>query len=224
MLDLGLIDHENLEKYNSKYLNELTPGDKIHGEIVIREFKNISMENKSLTEFYVIITDRESHIKWICDFITFYNLESDVLYSKHGDLFYSFFDSLNHVVNKKPLNWRENYSVNFNRFRNTINQFISGITVKTVESDVETVNLEVIEAEVISVSPQRSPITIYGLAQENPVILMVYAKLRNKGDRITIKNIQFELKSSFDDGTITETAYRNALEELKKVKPSVDIQ
>ncbi|HTX61432.1 MAG TPA: hypothetical protein VMC48_03925, partial [Methanobacterium sp.] len=110
---------------------------------------------------------------------------------------------------------------------NTINQHISSITVKAVQSiktDTKTVNLQVTNAEPIIKSPKRSPTTIYDLAQEDPIILMAYAHLRNKGDRITIKNIQFELKSLLDDGKITETAYRTALNGLKKIKPSVDVQ
>lgn len=47
---------------------------------------------------------------------------------------------------------------------------------------------------------------------------MGYASLRNKGDRITVKNIVFELKSLLDDEKITEDAYKLALIELKTVK------
>jgi hypothetical protein len=78
------------------------------------------------------------------------------------------------------------------------------------------------DAMVKTESTKRSPATIYDLAQENPLILMAYAHLRNKGDRITVKNIAFELKSSLDDGNITESAYKTALEQLHKLKPSVD--
>lgn len=227
MLDLGLIDNEKIEEYETKFLNELITGDEIRGKIVVGEFKNIPMGNREVAEFYIILTDHKSHVKWVCEFVTPYFPQSDSIYGENGGLFYSFFDSLNHVVNKKPLNWHENYSVNFNRFRNTINQHISLISVKTVQpvkSDAKTVNLQVMDAKIISVSSKRSPATIYDLAQEEPLILMAYAHLRNKGDRITIKNIQFELKSSLDDGNITENAYQTALRELKRIKPSVDIQ
>ncbi len=224
MLDFGLVDHENLEKYDIKYRDELAPGDEIRGEIFIREFKNISCENRSVAEFFVVVTNRESHVKWVCEFVTPYSPESDVIYGKDHDLFHRFFDSLNHVVNGKPLNWRESYSIYFGRFRNTVNQSLSSITLKAVKSDGETVNLVVVDAEVKAVPPQHPPATIYDLTQEDPVILKAYSNLRNKGDRITIKNIQFELKSALDDGSVTETDYRTALEELKKIKPSVDIQ
>ena len=46
---------------------------------------------------------------------------------------------------------------------------------------------------------------------------MGYARLRSKGDRITVKNIVFELKSLLDDVKITEDAYRQALIKLKTV-------
>jgi len=47
---------------------------------------------------------------------------------------------------------------------------------------------------------------------------MAYAQLRNKGDRITVKNIRFELKALFDDKKITKKAYNTALIELKTVQ------
>ena len=227
MLDLGLIDHKKTEEYNTKFLNELVPGDEIKGQVVVGEFKNIPMGNREVAEFYIIITDHKTHVKWVCEFLTPYSPESDSISGENGGLFHCFFDSLNHVINKTPLKWREIYSVNFTQFRNTINQHISSITVKAVQSiktDTKTVNLQVTNAEPIIKSPKRSPTTIYDLAQEDPIILMAYAHLRNKGDRITIKNIQFELKSLLDDGKITETAYRTALNGLKKIKPSVDVQ
>lgn len=227
MLDFGLTRKANMEEYETRFLNELVPGDEITGEIVVGEFKGIPMGNREVAEFYVIITDHESHVKWVCEFTTPYYPETDDIYGENGGLFYSLFDSLNHTVNDKPLNWHEHYSVNFNRFRNTINQHISSITIKAVapdKSDAKTVNLQVANAKVINISPKRSPATIYDLAQEDPIILMAYAHLRNKGDRITLKNIQFELKFSMDDGKITKSAYRTALEELKKIKPSVDVQ
>lgn len=227
MLDLGLIDRDDIEEYDTKFINQLVPGDEIQGEIVVGEFKNVPMGNREMAEFYIVITNFKDHVKWVCEFVTAYFPESDNIHGENGGLFYSFFDSLNHVVNKKPLNWHENYTVNFSRFRNSINQHISRVTLKAVQpvkTDVKSVNLQVTDAEVIRVSSKRSPATIYDLAQEDPVILMAYTNLRNKGDRITIKNIQFELKSSLDDGNITENAYETALMELKKIKPSVDIQ
>ena len=227
MLDFGLTRRKGREDYKTRILSELVPGNDITGEIVVGEFKDVPMGNREVAEFYVIITDHENHVKWICEFTTPYYPETDEIYGENSGLFYSFFDSINHVVNGKPLNWHENYLVNFNRFRNTINQHISSITIKAVEpvkTDAKSVNLEVTDVEVINISPKRSPATIYDLAQEDPIILMAYAHLRNKGDRITVKNIQFELKSSMDDGKITETAYSTALKELKKIKPSVDVQ
>jgi hypothetical protein len=227
MLDFGMTYNKGMEEYKTKFLNELVPGEEITGEIVVGEFKDVPMGNREVAEFYIIITNHKNHVKWVCEFTTPYYPETDDIYGENGGLFYNFFDSLNHVVNGRPLYGHKNYSVNFNKFRKSINLGISSITIRAVEparSDAKTVNLQVVDAEVITISSKRSPATIYDLAQEEPIILMAYANLRNKGDRITVKNIQFELKSSLDDGNITQTAYRTALEELKKIKPSVEIQ
>ncbi|EKF86524.1 hypothetical protein [Methanobacterium formicicum] len=227
MLDFGLTDSKNMENYETKFLNELESGDQISGEIVIGEFQKSPMGKREVAEFYVIITDKKKLNKWVCEFVTPYYPETDNIYGENGGLFYTFIDSLNHVVNKTPLNWQENYSVNFSRFRKTVNQHISSITleaVSSVNSDAKTVNLMVKDAMVKTESKEQSPATIYDLAQEDPIILMAYSHLRNKGDRITVKNIAFELKSSMDDGKITENAYKTALDQLHRLKPSVDFQ
>ena len=227
MLDFGLTDSKNMENYETKFLNELKSGDQITGEIIVGEFQKNPMGKREVAEFYVIITDRKKLKKWVCEFVTPYYPETDNIYGENGGLFYTFIDSLNHVVNKTPLNWQENYSVNFSRFRKTVNQHLSNITleaVSPVNSDAKTVNLMVKDALVKTESEERSPATIYDLAQEDPLILMAYSHLRNKGDRITVKNIAFELKASLDDGKITENAYKTALDQLYRLKPSVDFQ
>jgi hypothetical protein len=227
MLDFGLTDSKNMENYETKFLNELKSGYQISGEIVIGEFQKIPMGKREVAEFYVIINDAKKLKKWVCEFVTPYYPETDNIYGKNGGLFYTFIDSLNHVVNKTPLNWQENYSVNFSRFRKTVNQQISSITLEAVSSvnpDAKTVNLMVKDAMVKIESKESFPATIYDLAQDDPIILMAYSHLRNKGDRITVKNIAFELKSSMDDGKITENAYKTALDQLHKLKPSVDFQ
>ena len=227
MLDFGLTDSKNMENYETKFLNELESGDQISGEIVIGEFQKSPMGKREVAEFYVIITDTKKLKKWVCEFVTPYYPETDNIYGENSGLFYTFIDSLNHVVNKTPLNWQENYSVNFSRFRKTVNQHISSITVEAVSSansDAKTVNLMVKDVMVKTESKEQNPATIYDLAQEDPIILMAYSHLRNKGDRITVKNIAFELKSSMDDGKITENAYKTALNQLHRLKPSVDFQ
>lgn len=225
MLDFGLTEDVNREDYNTKFLNELSPGENITGEIVVGEFQKVPMGKREVADFYVIITNHENRTKWVCEFTTPYYPESDNIYGESGGLFYTFIDSLNHVVNKTPLNWQENYSVNFSKFRKTVNESLSSITLKTVppvNSDAKTVNLQVTDAVVKTPSEDHKPTTIYDLAQEDPIILMAYANLRNKGDRITVKNITFELKSSLDDGVITKNAFKTALDELNRLEPSVD--
>lgn len=227
MLDFGLTDNKKMEDYDTKFLNELVPGEKITGAIVVGEFNKLPMGKREVAEFYVIITDHKSHTKWVCELTTPYYPETDNIYGENGGVFYTFIDSLNHVVNKTPLNWQENYSVNFNQFRKTVNYNVSSVTVEAVKSsnaDAKTINLKITDAIVKTEAKKGAPKTIYDLAQDDPIVLMAYARLRNKGDRITVKNITFELKGLFDDGNITEIAFKNALDELKKVKPSVDIQ
>nr|WP_054858782.1 hypothetical protein [Methanobacterium formicicum] len=91
-----------------------------------------------------------------------------------------------------------------------------------VNDDEGLVNLVVTSAVIKPETTSSAPATIYSLAENDPTILQAYSSLRNKGDRITIKNISFQLKSFFDDGDISEVDYENALSALKRLKPSVD--
>jgi hypothetical protein len=221
MLDFGLTSNKDMEDYETKFLTELIPGDEISGEIVVGEFKTVPMGKREVAEFYVIITDIKNRKKWVCEFTTPYYPETDNIYGENGGVFYNLIDSLNHVVNKTPLNWQENYSVNFSRFRKTVNESINTVTVKALQPDnpdAKTANLQVLHANINTEPETHPPVSIYELAQEDPIILMAYARLRNKGDRITVKNINFELKGLFDDKNMTEHAYHSALNELKKVK------
>jgi hypothetical protein len=221
MLDFGLTLNKNMTDYETKFLDELKPGDEITGEIIVGEFKTVPMGKREVAEFYIIITDLKNRVKWVCEFTTPYYPETDNIYGENGGVFYNLIDSLNHVVNKTPINWQENYSVNFSRFRKTVNESVSSVTVKALQSDnsdAKTVNLQVINATIITDPEIPPPISIYDLAEEDPIILMAYAGLRNKGDRITVKNITFELKGLYDDKNITKHAYQTALRELKKVK------
>ncbi len=220
MLDFGITAQEKMEDYDTKFLNELIPDEEISGEIVMGDFKALPMGGREVAEFYLIITDHGNRKKWVCEFITPYYPETDNIYGENGGLFYTFIDSLNHVVNQTPKNWQENYSVNFHQLRKTVNNNLSRVTVKTVESsneDTKTVNLEVLDVTIYKKSKTPDSVSIYDLAEENPVILSAYAHLRNKGDRITVENVRFELKTLFDDKNITEEAYKSALKELKRI-------
>lgn len=224
MLDFGITAQEKMEDYTTRSLKELTSGDEISGEIVVGEFKTVPMGKREVAEFYVVITDHEQRQKWVCEFITPYSPETDNIYGENGGLFYTFMDSLNHVINHTPLNWQENYSVNFTRLRNLVNEYVSLVTVKAVPAvnpEEKTVNLQVLDAQVNTQSEKPSIESIYDVAQKDPIVLMAYTHLRNKGERRTVKNIRFELKALLDDGKITDHAYQTALEELKIVKDSV---
>jgi hypothetical protein len=220
MLDFGITAKDKMEDYNTKFLNELVPGEEISGEIVIGEFKTLPMGKREVAEFYVVISDHKNRTKWVCEFITPYFPETDNIYGENGGVFYNFIDSLNHVVNNTPKNYQEKYSVNFNKFRKTVNDYVSIVTVKAVQPvnpDAKSVNLLVLNAKFKTESKTRAPVSIYDIAEDDPIVLMAYAHLRNKGDRISVKNIRFELKALFDDKIITENAYKTALKELKSV-------
>ncbi|MDP3066280.1 MAG: hypothetical protein Q8N08_06010 [Methanobacteriaceae archaeon] len=221
MLDFGITAQGKMEDYRTKFLNELVPGEELSGEIVIGEFKTLPMGKREVAEFYVVITDHQNRAKWVCEFTTPYFPETDNIYGKNGGLFYTFVDSLNHVVNHTSKNLQENYSVNFNHFRKTVNEHVSHVTVKAVapvNPDVKSVYLQFIDAQFTTESKPHTPVSIYDLAEENPIILLAYTHLRNKGERRTVKNIRFELKTLFDDKIITEQAYHAALNELKIIK------
>jgi len=220
MLDFGIADQAEMENYTTRSLKELAPGDEIEGEVVVGEFKTIPMGKREVAEFYVVITDHENHQKWVCGFTTPYSPETDEIYGENRGLFYTFIDRLNHVVNHTPLNWQENYSVNFTQLRSRINEYISTIRVKAVPAfnQEDMVNLEVLSARIHSTSKKNGPVSIYDVAMEDPIILMAYTHLRNKGERRTVRNIRFELKALLDDEKITEHAYHTALDELKIVE------
>ena len=102
MLDFGITAQEKMEDYDTKFLNELIPDEEISGEIVMGDFKALPMGGREVAEFYLIITDHGNRKKWVCEFITPYYPETDNIYGENGGLFYTFIDSLNHVVNQTP--------------------------------------------------------------------------------------------------------------------------
>jgi hypothetical protein len=220
MLDFGIATEDETEDYSTKLLSELAPGDEITGELLIGEFKTLPMDNREIAEFYIIISDHKNDQKWVVEFSTPYFPETGNIYGEKGGVFYSFIDSLNHVVNGTPRNWQDNYSVNFHQFRKTVNNHLTMITLKAVppvNPSAKSVNLEIINADYKTGMKKQKKITIYDLAEEDPIILMGYSQLRNKGDRITVKNIVFELKSLLDDEKITIDAYKKAISNIKSV-------
>jgi hypothetical protein len=85
-------------------------------------------------------------------------------------------------VNNTPKNWQDNYSVNFHQFRKTVNNNVSQVTIKTVQSpneDSKTLNLEIIDATTSKKSKTQDSVSIYDLAEENPIILTAYAHHAN---------------------------------------------
>ena len=124
MLDLGIKEKGRTENYEIKYLNELVPQEEISGEIYIGEMKSREIQKKEVNEFYVIITDHDTGVKWICGFTPSYYPENGTIYGERGGRLYNFVDSLSHVVNKTEKDSRDSYSLDFDTFRNSINNNI----------------------------------------------------------------------------------------------------
>lgn len=224
MLDFGLTDLVP-EEYNTRLWSELVDGDEITGKILIGELERSIIGEREFAQFYMVISNSRDRSKWVCKFSSPYSPETDTVHIAVGSALYTFLDSLHHVVNRTPVNWKENYYLHFPQFQKTVNQALDTVTVKAVppvNDDEGLVNLVVTSAVIKPETTSSAPATIYSLAENDPTILQAYSSLRNKGDRITIKNISFQLKSFFDDGDISEVDYENALSALKRLKPSVD--
>jgi len=81
MLDIGIIGRKS-DDYETKFLNELIPGEEISGEIYIGEIKKTSIERSESYQFYVILTDNDSQRKWICSLVTSYYPETGNIYGE----------------------------------------------------------------------------------------------------------------------------------------------
>lgn len=220
MLDIGIIGRKS-DDYETKFLNELIPGEEISGEIYIGEIKKTSIERSESYQFYVILTDNDSQRKWICSLVTSYYPETGNIYGEKGGRVYTFIDTLNHVINNDPLNVQDSYSVNFNTFRDAVNDNVSSVTVKAVSPlnpHAKYVNLVVISAQLTDETTRRRPSSLEDLADKNAVIRIAYANIRGKAKEITLQNVAVELKSMQDRDEITELEFKNALKELDAVK------
>jgi len=220
MLDIGIIGRKS-DDYETKFLNELIPGEEISGEIYIGEIKKTSIERSESYQFYVILTDNDDQRKWICSLVTSYYPETGNIYGEKGGRVYTFIDTLNHVINNDPLNVQDSYSVNFNTFRDAVNDNVSSVTVKAVSPlnpHAKYVNLVVISAQLTDETTRRRPSSLEDLADKNAVIRIAYANIRGKAKEITLQNVAVELKSMQDRDEITELEFKNALKELDAVK------
>jgi hypothetical protein len=220
MLDIGIIGRKS-DDYETKFLNELIPGEEISGEIYIGEIKKTSIERSESYQFYVILTDNDSQRKWICSLVTSYYPETGNIYGEKGGRVYTFIDTLNHVINNDPLNVQDSYSVNFNTFRDAVNDNVSSVTVKAVSPlnpHAKYVNLAVISAQLTDETTRRRPSSLEDLADKNAVIHIAYANIRGKAKKITLQNVAVELKSMQDRDEITELEFKNSLKELDAVK------
>lgn len=230
-MDLGIVNREKTDNYETKFLNELTPGEEISGEIYIGEIKSRSIEKSGSYEFAVILTNHENRKKWVCRLATSYYPETGHIYGEKDGRIYILVDSLNHVVNRDLRNFQDSYSVNFNTFRTAINDNIHKVTVKAIKPvnpHAKYVNLEVVSAEYKEANIKQgsskdqalSPSSLEDLADRNALINIGYTNLQEEEKEITVQNIAFELKSMMDRDEITEFEFKSALKKLDTLSKS----
>ena len=222
MLDLGIQkgSKDKSDEYNTKFLNQLEPGEEITGEIYIGEIKKRLIKKTDVNEFYIIITDHENKQKWICGFITSYYPKSGNIYGEKGGRVYNLIDSLNHALNKAPMNAQESYSVNFDTFRKTVNDSVENVKIKAVQSwnpGAKACNLEVVDAKNGSPVEKNETTGLEQLAQNEPVIKIAYDSLLSKDTEITKKNLAFELKAMLDNENINKSEFKEALHKIDKL-------
>ena len=222
MLDLGIqkSSKDKSDEYNTKFLNQLDPGEEITGEIYIGEMKKRLIKKAEIDEFYVIITDHENKQKWICGLITSYYPKSGNIYGEKGGRVYNLIDSLNHALNKAPMNVQESYSVNFDTFRKTVNENVQKIKIKAVQSwnpGAKACNLEVIDAKSSSTVEKHETTGLEQLAHDDPVIKIAYGGILSKNSEITKKNLAFKLKAMLDNGDISKNEFKDALQKIDKL-------
>lgn len=197
------------------------PQEEISGEIYVGDIKKREVKKKEIDEFYVIIMDHDTQMKWICGFITSYYPENATIYGERGGRVYAFIDSLNHVINKTMTNSQDSYSVDFETFRKSINDNISRITVKAMAPS--SVHAKAANLEVISVQLKDNPETqrassLMDITDEYPQLRMAVTNLMDRKEGVTSESIAAELKSLFDNDYIKEREYTHGLKELDKMK------
>lgn len=177
MLDLGIVNREKTDTYETKFLNELTPGEEITGEIYIGDIKKKSIEKSEAYEFAVILTDHDDKKKWVCRLVTSYYPETGNIYGERDGRIYILVDTLNHAVNGEPRNSHESYSVNFNTFRKSVNDNVIKVKVKAIKPvnpQAKYVNLEVVSAKYKEETVRHYPSSLEDLADKNAVINIGY--------------------------------------------------
>ncbi len=157
MLDLGIQKgNANFgdEDYETMYLSQLEVGSKITGEIYISEIKTKELKGNEIQQFYLIVTDHKNKQKWVCGITTSVYTNDDIvsIYGEKSGRVYQLIDSLNHALNGTEMEHLESYSVVFDTFRETINDKVEEVTVKTIQSsnpNAKTPNLQVVKAKAI---------------------------------------------------------------------------
>ena len=154
MLDLGIQSgNANFgdEDYETTYLSELDVDDEITGDVYVSELKTQEFKGNEFQQFYLIITDHKNKKKWVCGINSTVYTNDDIvtIYGAKGGRVYELIDSLNHALNETELGHLESYSVVFDTFRQTINERVESITVKSTKAsnpNAKTPNLQIVKA------------------------------------------------------------------------------
>jgi hypothetical protein len=143
--------------YDVTFLSEMKEGDEFEGEIHISNIKSHEFKKGQETnQFYVIMTDHDQEQKLVAGLTVsaYQNADKTNIYGAREGRVYEFIDTLMNVINNTKLNERESYSVDFETFKETINEQIEWAQVLAVKSqnpNAKTVNLHVVDAKVIEV-------------------------------------------------------------------------
>ena len=220
MFDIGIRDKSSTENYKIKYLNELVPGEEISGEIYIGEMKKRVVQKKEIDEFYIIITDHETQLKWICGFTPSYYPENGTIYGEKGGRLYTFIDSLSHILYRTPKDSKDSYSLIFEIFRNSINNEISRITVKAIPSKKQKSISKYVNLEVVSLDLKNKgnmiPSTLIDVTKEYPQMRMAVTNLKDRGDEVNPETVTQEFKSMLDKKEIKKREYEHGIKEIEK--------
>lgn len=124
------------ENYEVIYLSDMKLNDEFEGEIFITDIKTKKIKGKDIHTFYVIITDNDEEKKLIAGLNTsaYWNKDIVSIYGAKEGRVYEFIDTFNHQANGTELNKVESYSVNFETFRENINETVEKIRVMAVQS------------------------------------------------------------------------------------------
>lgn len=132
-LDLGQKSggyDDKTEDYETYYASEVEIGTKISGEVFITERK---VHPKHGDNFTILLTNHDEEVKYVLTFYpTFYD-EGTVLYGRKGSKIYMILDPIFSIIYNQEADEKKYRSVDFETFRNTINNNVKTMTIDVLE-------------------------------------------------------------------------------------------